>query len=173
LLEEQRVLASRVMFERIMAIAEKYVGKEIDEQTKNAIFKIDDQTKKYETICNFIKSNLKQDYEFVKFDMEFVVGLLYPKIDAHVSAQINHLLKAPFNVHHDSMKLSVPMIDVKTFDVNNCLTINDLVGQNKSIDDIRGTSRYSLGDYVRHFEQFCKKLEESDSEGFLEENHNY
>jgi hypothetical protein len=161
------------MFERIMAIAEKYISIEVDEHTKNGIFNIENQTKKYETICNLIKTNLKTDYEFVKFDMEFVVGLLYPKIDAHVSAQINHLLKAPFNVHHDSMKLSVPMIDVKNFDVNNCLTINDLVGQDKSIDQIKGKSRYSLGDYVRHFEQFCKKLEESDNEGFMEEKEIY
>ena len=36
------------------------------------------------------------------FLYEIVIGLLYPKIDAHVSAQTNHLLKCPFNIHSGS-----------------------------------------------------------------------
>lgn len=38
------------------------------------------------------------------FLYEIVIGLLYPKIDAHVSAGTNHLLKCPFNIHSGSGK---------------------------------------------------------------------
>lgn len=38
------------------------------------------------------------------FTYEIIIGLLYPKIDAHVSAQTNHLLKGPFNIHSSTGK---------------------------------------------------------------------
>jgi hypothetical protein len=56
------------------------------------------ETEKYQAIKLLIERNPKKDFEVRNFDIEFVVGLLYPKIDAHVSAQINHLLKAPFKL---------------------------------------------------------------------------
>lgn len=72
------------------------------------------------------------------------------------------MLKAPFNIHHDSLKLSVPMIDVKNFDVDNCITLADMLGDYTNINQIKGTSKYSLGDYIRYFEKFCDQLEKDD-----------
>jgi len=137
----------------------------LDDETKDHIFDMANQTEKYQAIKLTIEKNLKKDYDVRNFDIEFVVGLLYPKIDAHVSAQINHLLKAPFNVHHDSMKLSVPLIDVVNFDVNTCITLDDLANANTNNPNlIKGKSRYSLGDYLRYFENFCNELEKGDSD---------
>ncbi len=142
----------------------------VDEDTMSHIFAMSNETEKYQAIKLLIERNPKKDFEVRNFDIEFVVGLLYPKIDAHVSAQINHLLKAPFNVHHDSMKLSVPLIDVVNFDVNNCITLEDLAqAQSNNPDLIKGKSRYSLGDYLRYFEKFCANLEKVDEQnGFTE-----
>lgn len=84
-------------------------------------------------------------YEMVK--KELTIGLLYPKIDSHVSAQANHLLKCPFNVHHDSGKLSLPILDVEKFDVEKCLTIFDVL-ENKD----------RLEPYLEAFDKFCEPL---------------
>lgn len=59
---------------------------EVELTIKNKIFEIPNQTEKYNVLCDLVWERLKPEYEFYKFDMEFVVGLLYPKIDAHVSA---------------------------------------------------------------------------------------
>ena len=64
-----------------------------------------------------------------KFHMEFVVGFLYPKIDSNVSAQINHLLKCPFNIHHASMKVSLPIANMDNFDIDSCVSIEKLIGK--------------------------------------------
>lgn len=80
-------------------------------------------------------------------ERELTLGLLYPKIDAHVSAQTNHLLKCPFNVHHDTGKLSLPILDIETFDVAKCPTIFDAL-ENKEM----------LEPYLKAFDAFCEPL---------------
>lgn len=77
-------------------------------------------------------------------ERELTIGLLYPKIDAHVSAQTNHLLKCPFNVHHATGKLSLPILDIENFDVQKCPTIFDALG-NKNL----------LEEYLKEFDKFC------------------
>lgn len=84
-------------------------------------------------------------------ERELAIGLLYPKIDAHVSAQTNHLLKCPFNVHHDTGKLSLPILDIEAFDVAKCPTIFDAL-QDKTM----------LEPYLQAFDAFCQPLLTSD-----------
>lgn len=81
---------------------------------------------------------------------ELTIGLLYPKIDAHVSAQTNHLLKCPFNVHHATGKLSLPILDIENFDVQKCPTIFDAL-ENKGI----------LENYLTEFDKFCEGITKS------------
>lgn len=78
---------------------------------------------------------------------ELTIGLLYPKIDAHVSAQTNHLLKCPFNVHHATGKLSLPILDIENFDVQKCPTIFDAL-ENKDL----------LKNYLAAFDKFCEGI---------------
>jgi DNA primase catalytic subunit len=78
---------------------------------------------------------------------ELTIGLLYPKIDAHVSAQTNHLLKCPFNVHHATGKLSLPILDIENFDVQKCPTIFDAL-ENKDL----------LKNYLAVFDKFCEGI---------------
>lgn len=158
LLNEQKVLDNKQLLERIFAIADKYMSSPLEVEWREKIISLSTSQAKYDTIKKLIGDRLKEDYEVKKFEMEFVVGLLYPKLDAHVSAQTNHLLKSPFNFHHDSQKLSVPLIDVASFDVDKCILLSD-IQPGISIENVKGNSPYSLGDYLRNFEKFLKNLE--------------
>ena len=83
------------------------------------------------------------------FMREITLGLMYPKLDAHVSAQANHLLKCPFNVHHDTGNLSLPIEDIDNFDVAKCPTIFEALDNNSSL---------LLKPYFDIFDRFCAKL---------------
>lgn len=96
-------------------------------------------------VFNLKRKDHAKVWEMVK--KELTIGLLYPKIDSHVSAQANHLLKCPFNVHHDTGKLSLPILDVENFDVNSCLTIFDVLENPAKIEP-----------YLEAFDAFCKPL---------------
>lgn len=81
------------------------------------------------------------------FTYEIIIGLLYPKIDAHVSAQTNHLLKGPFNIHSSTGLISVPLDDVAGFDITKCPSVQQLL-QNKDL----------LIPYQKTFNKFLKKI---------------
>lgn len=81
------------------------------------------------------------------FLYEIVIGLLYPKIDAHVSAQTNHLLKCPFNIHSGSGLISIPLDDVKGFNIELCPTVQQIL-QNRRL----------LEPYMKTFQEFLDKL---------------
>jgi len=83
------------------------------------------------------------------FLYEIVIGLLYPKIDAHVSAQTNHLLKGPFNIHSGSGLVSVPLSDPASFNYNECPTVQQIL-MDKTL----------LEPYLKTFNDFLKKLNE-------------
>lgn len=78
---------------------------------------------------------------------ELTLGLLYPKIDSHVSAQVNHLLKCPFNVHHDTGLLSLPLLDVRNFHIDQTPNVIQVL-ENPAI----------LEPYLKAFDHFCSEL---------------
>lgn len=85
--------------------------------------------------------------------MEFVIGFLYPKLDSNVSAQLNHLLKCPFNIHRSSHKVSLPIVNMHTFDIDSCVTVDKLLleMQNPSED-------HQFLRSLEHFKKFIKNL---------------
>lgn len=58
---------------------------------------------------------------------ELVLYFMYPRIDINVSKGMNHLLKSPFCVHPKSKKISVPVLDFRTFDPDTVPKIGDLI----------------------------------------------
>lgn len=151
LLDEQRVLQKREVFDRVLDIAEKYHQGPIAPAVREQIFAVADPTEQFGRLLALLRGE-RNDDAAERFEREFVVGFLYPKIDAHVSAEMNHLLKAPFNVHMDTLKLSVPLINVSEFDPENCLTLEDVVHRGGA----RGREHFD--DYLRFFEQFTAEL---------------
>lgn len=84
-----------------------------------------------------------------KFKIEIILGLMYPKLDSHVSAQTNHLLKCPFNIHKATGKVSVPVIDFDEFQMKDVPHIVDVIGDK---------SGEVMKPWLKIFDNFCKKL---------------
>lgn len=154
-IDEQNYLAKNENVDKILGVIKSICKFEnnkdiVDniEKGYDSIMSIKGSYDRWEKICSMFALKRKEHakiFEMVK--KELTIGLLYPKIDSHVSAQANHLLKCPFNVHHDTGKLSLPILDVENFDVNTCLTIFDVL-ENKD----------RLEPYLKAFDEFCKPL---------------
>ncbi len=153
------MLNSPERLERLLSVAEKYMNSPISADVKDSLLSIKDQLERFNSLNKLIQENLKQGFDLEIFEIEFVVGYLYPKIDSEVSAQMNHLLKVPFNIHQDTLKLSVPIFDIKNFSPNNCVELSDFIDNHDSMENIRGASKYSFSEYMIFFEIFCRKLE--------------
>lgn len=93
------------------------------------------------------------------FLMEIVIGLMYPKIDFHVSAQTNHLLKCPFNIHSGTGLLSVPIDDFRKFEISDVPYVQDVI---KFYDENNGDFHPKFERFLNSFDGFCKKLLESE-----------
>ncbi|KAG9470304.1 hypothetical protein GDO78_018201 [Eleutherodactylus coqui] len=112
---------------------------------------------------------------------EIMLQYCYPRLDINVSKGVNHLLKSPFSVHPKTGRISVP-IDVRkleSFDpfavptismmcseLDNVSTIEeDQADANEGEPDVkrrtRDYKRTSLAPYVKTFEQFLDKLDQS------------
>ena len=126
---------------------------EIDNFEK-AYMQLETSEQRFEILMEAQWSGLKDSVEsLLNFKYEIVIGLLYPKIDAHVSAQTNHLLKCPFNVHSGTGKMSVPIDDVLTFDYNSVPMVNEIVGKTRNLDE-----------YFATFDKFCNKIKKEELE---------
>lgn len=59
-------------------------------------------------------SNLVSEFGSV-FRARVIFAMLFPRIDANVTTQMNHCIKAPFVVHPDTKRCSVPIPDIETW----------------------------------------------------------
>lgn len=105
---------------------------------------------RWEKIKRFFK-NHRQDKSWQMFEREIVLGLMYPKLDAHVSAQTNHLLKCPFNIHKGTGKVSVPIVDFDNFKMSDVPHVVDV-----NMDATK------LNPWMKIFDDFCKNLYEKE-----------
>jgi len=91
----------------------------------------------------------------------------YPRLDANVSKQLNHLLKSPFCVHPKTGRVCVPIDPslAEEFDPSSVPTLNQLhdelnaqpLSKDKNVKSWQGTS---LQPHIEHFEKFVKVLQE-------------
>ena len=91
---------------------------------------------------------------------EFMMYVLYPRLDENVTIQIGHLLKGPFCVHPKTGYISVPMsIDlIQKFSFDKIPKVDYLVEQeNNDEKDI-------FYKYVNYFENFVKKINDDNEE---------
>ncbi|KAF1331668.1 DNA primase small subunit, partial [Globisporangium splendens] len=88
---------------------------------------------------------------------EIVFAYLYPRLDANVSKQRNHLLKSPFAVHPKTGRVCVP-VDASTieafdpFAVPTLGQLQDELNEDSTMEGVSEMERTSMKDYVRFFE---------------------
>ncbi len=155
-IEEQEYLKKDENLENLIGVLKSICEKKHPDKAKEvearkqALLEVQGSLPRWEAMRKLVGRSKKEDQEILAiFDREVTIGLLYPKIDSHVSAQVNHLLKCPFNVHHETGKLSLPILDIETFDVNKCPTIHEVL--------LPGGERI-LEPYLAKFDQFCEGL---------------
>lgn len=63
---------------------------------------------------------------------------MLPRIDSHVSIQLNHLLKLPFCIHPDTGKVCVPIEpeSVENFDPNAVPNLLELLEEKKMYGEV-------------------------------------
>jgi DNA primase small subunit len=87
---------------------------------------------------------------------EIVLAYLYPRLDANVSKQRNHLLKSPFAVHPKTGRVCVP-IDVDSMESFDPFKVPTLGQLHEELDSDKATT--SMSKYVDFFEaSFLKPL---------------
>lgn len=108
----------------------------------------------YKQILNFFTLHPEISDIQPKLKMEIVIGLMYPKIDFHVSAQTNHLLKCPFNIHSGTGLLSIPIDDFDNFKISDVPYVQDVVAYQKK----KGWKHPNFKRFLDYFDGFCEKL---------------
>lgn len=91
----------------------------------------------------------------------------YPRLDANVSKQLNHLLKSPFCVHPKTGRVCVPIDHnhPERFNPSSVPTLNELhdelnaqpLSKDKGVKSWQNTS---LKPHIEHFEEFVKIIQE-------------
>ena len=164
LINEQKILDVRNIWEKSCDVVTRYTDIVIPHEERSRVFLFKDQNRKFnflisefEKIVVTEEKNWPKELRLRKFKIEFILGYLYPKIDSHVSAQVNHLLKSPFNIHHATMNVSLPIINMEEFDIDSCYKVNDLLSEM-----IRDKVNNPFTKSLRFFEKFVKKLEKSE-----------
>ena len=117
--------------------------------------------KVYQETLKFFEKNRLPDLQ-KDFMLELVIGLMYPKIDAHVSAQTNHLLKCPFNIHHSTGLVSIPIGNFDTFELDEVPFVQDVIEGSKEGGEKNQHPVYQQA--VDYFDAFSDELFEEAAE---------
>ncbi|TMW57238.1 hypothetical protein Poli38472_003163 [Pythium oligandrum] len=100
-------------------------------------------------------------YELRTCLQEIVFAYLYPRLDANVSKQRNHLLKSPFAVHPKTGRVCVPVDadNIEEFDPFTVPTLGQLQDELNKNDKAGGSDidRTSMKEHVKFFEDTLLK----------------
>lgn len=152
-LEEQEILTNDNGKELLKGLIKAYFyAKEnslIDKFIEDKVVKVLDaeynSTAKFNTIIQNLKDfeyanrtkNNANDYpKWELIQKDFMLNILYPRLDINVSKHINHLLKSPFCIHPSTGMVSVPLDEknIVGFKVDNIPKLDEIVNshnQNK------------------------------------------
>ena len=86
---------------------------------------------------------------------EFMMIILYPRLDGNVTRQFNHLLKGPFCVHPETGYISVPLsIELmEKFSLDKIPKVDYLLYDEKINED-----KKSFEEYIKFFQNFVDNL---------------
>ncbi|KAM4698986.1 DNA primase small subunit [Discoglossus pictus] len=172
----QDILENKECWDKVLTLVPDTSVRETFQQTFN---KAKTSTERWEQLKKFVRS---LDFKKGKHAAEeIMLQYCYPRLDVNVSKGLNHLLKSPFSVHPKTGRISVPidMSKVDAFDPFAVPTISlicsELDNVNKKDEDednpnegepemkkrMRDYKRTSLAPYIKVFEQFLDKLDQS------------
>ncbi|KAG8456380.1 hypothetical protein GDO86_002238, partial [Hymenochirus boettgeri] len=148
-------------------------------ENKQTFHKTRSSVERWDKLVKYINStDLRKRANVSK---EIMLQYCYPRLDVNVSKGVNHLLKSPFSVHPKTGRISVP-IDVKKLDQFDPFAVPTISLICSELDNVckkeeenfssgeeepeakRRTKDYkktSLAPYIRIFEQFLDKLDQS------------
>ena len=98
------------------------------------------------------------------FRSRLLFWLLFPRIDANVTTQMNHCIKLPFVIHPDTRRCSIPIPDIETWTPEKAPRLSHFITPPSKIDNKYGyrapdeedtdqlnfKRRAALSLYVRH-----------------------
>ena len=122
---------------------------------------VEARKKEKKTAAHKINFNLKA-YKRLKYLKEEIrLVFLYPRLDAHVSTDIGHLLKSPFCVHPKTGKVCVPFKseNLNTFDPFSAPRLIDLVKDYNNDGDNESVYQRRMFEYYKNFDEFVRKLD--------------
>ena len=104
---------------------------------------------------NILKTKNKINYCYADACLnEFIMTILYPRLDVNVTTQMVHLLKSPFCVHPKTGYISVPMsIElIEKFSLDKIPKVNYLIYDEEDNED---------KEYILQYEEFFKNFVEN------------
>lgn len=117
-------------------------------------------------------SSTKKIFEYIKTDVfegddfgmrqhyrKVMRALYWPRLDAVVSANVQHLLKIPFSIHDGTKNISTPILDTKRFRPEDALTLEEVCQNPEKLDP-----------YVKHFEELMNRAYSEGDESLSSEN---
>lgn len=133
----------------------------LEKSNWNSLKKIKKIFEYLSTAENILKSKNNINYCYADACLyEFMMYILYPRLDENVTIQIGHLLKGPFCVHPKTGYISVPMsIDLmQKFSFDKIPKVDYLIEyENKDENEI-------FFEYINYFENFVKNLNDDKEE---------
>ncbi|CAD8199461.1 unnamed protein product [Paramecium pentaurelia] len=164
ILVDQNSLKIENVKKKILTILKQ--TKILNPKLEKLILETNDSFQIWEIICS-------QDSERLEIaKLQIILMCLYPRLDAHVSTTINHLLKGPFSIHPKTQRVCVPfnLKDSSQFNPLDTPTLPNIIqklaelpnelkqreNENK-IFPFLGKEIQSLKKYIELFEDFISK----------------
>ena len=164
-LEEQNILASENGKELLKGLIKQYHSEKetakieqfMNEKVEKVLQTNSSSVAKFNSIMYSLKEfeennkpqkTIKRDYvELPKYELikkDFMLNILYPRLDINVSKHINHLLKSPFCIHPSTGMVSVPLDEesIVNFKVDKIPKLEEIVASFNSNQENQKFNKY-------------------------------
>nr|8G9F_D Chain D, DNA primase [Xenopus laevis]8V5M_D Chain D, DNA primase [Xenopus laevis]8V5N_D Chain D, DNA primase [Xenopus laevis]8V5O_D Chain D, DNA primase [Xenopus laevis]8V6G_D Chain D, DNA primase [Xenopus laevis]8V6H_D Chain D, DNA primase [Xenopus laevis]8V6I_D Chain D, DNA primase [Xenopus laevis]8V6J_D Chain D, DNA primase [Xenopus laevis] len=176
-LVDQDILENKQCWDKVIALVPEVARESLLREFSKARSSVE----RWDKLSSCLEATGKDFRRYSNIPKEIMLQFCYPRLDVNVSKGLNHLLKSPFSVHPKTGRISVP-IDCKKldqFDPFSVPTISlicselDNVSKKEEDEDSAGEGepeakkrtrdykRTSLAPYIKVFEQFLDKLDQS------------
>ena len=142
LLSTHEILADKDNRNKLLSFVQKRHYVKLVEESWSEAESNTDETPSSLQYWRCLKAHMSEVEEVSYYNI--LSWMMGPRIDSDVTTSMKHLLKAPFNVHQDTGKICVPIIDRKKFDPSTVPTL---------LQCIRNERSAPLKKYVDYFEE--------------------